>query len=95
MITFGEWHKFNFVDTKIMDTLGDIYIKVFRKQSFKHDDMCLSGLMRIDDAVKMFGKYPLMKINFHQEWRDNESNYKALCALICMEADVNDAAGSN
>lgn len=90
MITFGEWHKFNFEDNKLMDHLGDMYIKVFRKPSFKSEDKCLEGLMRIDDAVKMFGSYPLFKINYHQEWRDNESNYKALCALIVMEAPAND-----
>ena len=90
MITFGEWHKFNFVDNKLMDSIGDMYIKVFRKPSFKSEDKCLEGLMHIDDAVKMFGSYSLFKINYHQEWRDNASNYKALCALICMEANVND-----
>lgn len=89
-MTFGEWHKFNFVDHKVMDHLGDIYIKVFRKPSFKTDDKCLEGLMRIDDAVKMFCDYTLMKVNYHQEWRDNESNYKALCALICLEDDKHD-----
>ena len=89
MITFGEWHKFNFVDNKIMDTLGDIYIKVFRKQSFKSEDKCLEVLMRIDDAVKMFGNYTLFKMNYYASVRD-DFEYKALCALICMPEESND-----
>lgn len=94
MITFGEWHKFNFVDNKIMDHLGDIYIKVFRKPSFKSEDKCLEGLMRIDDAVKMFGDYPLFKVNYHATVKEG-FEYKALCALIYLREESNDSAGSN
>lgn len=86
MMTFGEWHNFNFVDNKIMDHIGDIYIKVFRKPSFKSEDKCLEGLMRIEDAVKMFGKYPLQKINYHSSYK-NDFEYKALCALIVIEEE--------
>ena len=89
MITFGEWHKFNFVDNKIMDHLGDIYIKVFRKPSFNSEDKSFQALMRIDDAVKMFGSYPLFKVNYHTTLRDN-FEYKALCALICMPEESNE-----
>ena len=88
MITFGEWHKFNFVDNQIMNGLGDIYIKVFRKPSFKTDDKCLEGLMHIEDAVKMFGKYPLKKVNYHTAPSSSfNCDYKALCALIVMEEE--------
>lgn len=89
MITFGEWYKFNFVDNKLMDTLGDIYIKVFRKQSLKSEDKCLEGLVRICDAVKMFGNYPLFKVNYHVTVRDG-FEYKALCALIYIPEENND-----
>ena len=84
MITFREWHKFNFVDNKLMDTLSDIYIKVFRKKSFKTEDRCLCQLMRIDDVLKMFGDYTVMKINFHSDMRDG-FEYRALCALLVLE----------
>ena len=89
MITFREWHQFNFVDNKLMDYFGDIYIKLFRKKSFKTEDRCFCQLMRVDDALKLFGNYPLMKINFHTEMRESSMEYKALCALICMEDDNN------
>ena len=86
MITFGEWHKFNFVDNKIMQ-MGDIFVKVFRKHSFKSDDKCLEGLMRLEDAVKMFGDYTLFNINYHTIPRDStrEFDYKCLCAMIYRE----------
>ena len=28
---FKEWHNYNCVENKVMDYIGDIYIKVFRK----------------------------------------------------------------
>ena len=92
MITFGEWHKFNFVDNPIMNNLGDIYIKVFRKHSFKSDDKCLEGLMKIEDAAKMFSDYTLIKINYHTvPARDSfEFGYKVLCALIYLEEESHD-----
>lgn len=87
MITFGEWHKFNFVDNTIMNNLGDIYIKVFRKRSLTSEDKCLEGLMKIDDAVKMFSHYTLFKIGYHTvPARESfECDYKVLCALIYLE----------
>lgn len=97
MITFGEWHKFNFVDNPIMNNLGDIYIKVFRKHSFKSDDKCLEGLMKIEDAVKMFSNYTLFKIAYHTiPARDTyEFDYKVICALIYLGEESNDSSGSN
>ena len=98
MITFGEWHKFNFVDNEVMKGLGDIYIKVFRKRSLTSNDKCLEGLMKIEDAVRMFSNYTLFKIGYHTvPARDSyEFDYKVLCALIYLEEEKgNDSAGSN
>ena len=87
MITFGEWHKFNFVDNPVMNNLGDIYIKVFRKRSLTSDDKCLEGLMKIEDAVRMFSNYTLFKIAYHTiPARDTyDFDYKVLAALIYLE----------
>lgn len=84
-MTFAEWHNFNFVENKIMDYLGDLYIKVFRKKSFKTEDRIFCGLMRIDDAVKLVGALQLMKVSFHTECRDGGSEYKALSAMVYLE----------
>ena len=89
-LTFSEWYEFNFVTNKIMDHFGDMYIKVFRKYSYKNEDRCFAVLMRIDDAVRMFGEYRLFKIKMHVESRE-VGEYKALCALLCpMEATAED-----
>ena len=96
MITFGEWHKFNFVDNKIMDHIGDMYIKVFRNHSFKTEDKCMECLIKIDDAVKMFDKYILMKVNHHSAPSAKYGGeYKALCELIYLEEESHDTTGSN
>ena len=93
MLTFNDWYTFNFVDNKVMDHLGDMFIKVFRKKSFKTDDKCFEVLMRIDDVVRMFGHYQIIKINYHTVLRSDKdlSDYKVLCALICPpEEEAND-----
>jgi hypothetical protein len=68
-----------------MDSLGDIYVKVFRKKSFKTEDRIFCSLMRIDDAVKLVGALQLLKVSFHTEYRDGGSDYKALSALVYLE----------
>ena len=97
MMTFGEWHKFNFVDNKVMNNLGDIYIKVFRKQSLRTEDKCLEGLMKVDDAVKLFANYKLFKITYHTvpAKYSYDFDYKVICALIYLEEESNDAERSN
>ena len=89
MLSFSEWYEFNFVTNKIMDHFGDMYIKVFRKHSYKNEDKCFEVLMRIDDAVRMFGGYKLFKVTMHTELRDC-GEYKALCALLCPVEGVNE-----
>ena len=92
MLKFKEWHNYNCVENKVMDYIGDIYIKVFRKlrngAGFRtdKDSMMFSTLMRLEDAAKMFGELPLIKINFHME-----NDYRMLCALLGWEeVEVNE-----
>lgn len=85
-MTFLKWYTFNFVDNHIMNNLGDMYIKIFRKKSFNTEDKCLEVLMRIDDAVSLFGNYQIMKIGMHSE-SHNGIEYKALCALLYLSEE--------
>lgn len=86
MLKFKDWHNYNCVENKVMDYIGDIYIKVFHKlpngTGFRTDkgNMMFSTLMRLEDAAKMFGELPLIKINFHME-----NDYRTLCALLGWE----------
>lgn len=92
MLKFKEWYNYNCVENKVMDDIGDIYIKVFRKLPnsawFRTDqgNMIFSTLIRLEDAAKMFGELSLIKINFHME-----NDYRTLCApLGWEEAEVNE-----
>ena len=86
MLKFKEWHNYNCVENKVMDYIGDIYIKVFRKlpkgTGFKTDNgnMMFSTLMRLEDAAKMFGELSLIKVHLHME-----NDYRTLCALLGWE----------
>ena len=82
-MSFREWYEFN---CDLMN-FGDMYIKVFRKASYKNEDKCLEVLMRTDDAVRMFGSYNLLKITMHSEAREC-GDYKALCALLCQKEET-------
>lgn len=88
---FIDWYNFNFVENKIMDRIGDIYVKIFRRESFQHDDMILCSLVNFEDAIKLFGDMKLMKVNFHCEHSSKlNGQYKALSALLYMEEKTND-----
>jgi hypothetical protein len=88
---FVDWYNFNFVENKIMDRIGDIYVKIFRKESYQHEDMILCSLVNFNDAVKLFGDMKLMKVTFHSEHSTRlDGQYKALCALLCMEEKTDD-----
>ena len=87
-MTFENWYKFNFVDNKIMTDMGDMYVKLFRDNHTSKDNCALSTLIRIDDAVRLFGHLQVIRISYHSEERPNGYTYKALCALLCMEAEA-------
>lgn len=77
---FAEWYNFNFVENKVMDGFGDIYVKVMRKKSFQRDDVMLDSLMKVSNAVHMFGDYELMLIK-----PETQNNHETICALIYKE----------
>ncbi len=88
---FVDWYNFNFVENKIMNRIGDIYVKVFRKESCKREDMILCSLLNFEDAINLFGDMKLMKVNFHSEQGFAlGEEYKTLCALLYMEEKNND-----
>ena len=77
---FIDWYNFNFVENKVMDRIGDIYMKVMRKKSFLLEDRMLYTLVRFSDAVRMFGDYELMSVSL-----DKQDNYKTICAIVYKE----------
>ena len=77
---FIDWYNFDFVENKVMDGIGDIYMKVMRKKSFSRSDVMLDSLMKITDAIQLFGDYNLMLIMFEEQ-----NSYKTICALVYKE----------
>lgn len=77
---FIDWYNFNFVDNKVMDRVGDIYMKVMRKKSLLLEDKMLDTLVRVSDAVRMFGDYELMFVSI-----DKQNDYATICALVYEE----------
>lgn len=77
---FVDWYNFNFVENKVMDRIGDIYMKVMRKKSFLLEDEMLDTLVRVSDAVRMFGNYELMSVSL-----DKQNDYTTICALVYKE----------
>ena len=87
-MTFETWYKFNFVDNKIMSGLGDMYVMVFRDDHTRKDNCALSTLICTDDAVRLFGHLQVLRIGYHIAEQPSGYEYKALCALLRMEAEV-------
>ena len=72
-MTFKEWYKFNFEDNKLF-YIRNSYVKIFRKKSFKTEDLSFKALVSIPDIVNFFGDYNIIFINY-----ENEHGYTALC----------------
>ena len=49
-----DWYNFNFGNDQFKCNIGDIYVKVFRKESYKNEDVILEQLMKPDDMVYLF-----------------------------------------
>ena len=50
-----DWYNFNFGNEQLKCNIGDIYVKVFRKESYKNEDVILEQLMKPGDMVYLFG----------------------------------------
>ena len=77
---FVDGYNFNFVENKVMDRIGKIYMKAMRKKSFQLEDKMLDALVRVSDAVRMFGDYELMLVSL-----DKQDDYTTICAIVYKE----------
>ena len=50
-----DWYNFNFGNDQFKCNIGDIYVKVFRKESYDNKDMILEQLMKRRNIVYLFG----------------------------------------
>ena len=80
-MSFKEWYKFNFEDNKLF-YIGNCYVKIFRKKSFKTEDLSFKALIPIYDIVNFFGDYNIIFINYD---KDNNDEYNVLCFGLYKE----------
>ena len=72
-----DWYNFNFCNEQFKCNIGDIYVKVFRKESYDNKDMILEQLMKPDDMVYLFGDYKIFILG-----KDTKNDY---CTLkVCI-----------
>ena len=60
-----DWYNFNFNNKQIKTNIGDICVKVFRKESYHTDDKIFECLLKPTDMVNLFGDYELFCIGKH------------------------------
>ena len=66
-----DWYNFNFGNEQFKCNIGDIYVRVFRKESYKAEDMIFEQLMDPKDMIHLFGDYKMfvlgmdMKNDYH------------------------------
>ena len=69
-----DWYNFNFENDQFKCSIGDIYVKVFRKESYKNEDVILEQLMKTGDMVYLFGDYEMFI--FGKETKNDYCTFK-------------------
>ena len=72
-----DWYNFNFCNEQLRCNIGDIYVKVFRKESYKREDMVLEQLMKLNDMIYLFGDYKMFLLG-------NETNNGYCTLKVCV-----------
>lgn len=73
-----DWYNFNFKNEQFKCNYGDIYVKVFRKESYESKDMIFEQLMKPDDMAYLFGDYKMFLVG-----KDTKNDYCTVCVCIC------------
>lgn len=74
----NDWYNFNFNNEQFRCDIGDVYVKVFRKKSYKNEDMIFEQLMRPSDMIHLFGDYEIFILG-----KDTKNDYCTLKVCIC------------
>ena len=74
----NDWYNFNFGNEQFGCNIGDVYVKVFRKESYKHEDMIFEQLMKPSDMIHLFGDYKMFLLG-----KETKNDYCTLKVCIC------------
>ena len=72
-----DWYNFNFSNEQFRCNMGDIYVKVFRKESYKSEDVIFEQLMKPSDMVHLFGDYKMFILS-----KATQNDYCTMCVCI-------------
>lgn len=72
-----EWIDFNFNNEQFRNNIGDIYVKVFRRKSYKQEDIMFVQLMKPADIIQLFGDYELLVIG-----KEKQNGYQTISICI-------------
>lgn len=73
----NDWYNFNFGNEQIRCDIEYIYVKIFRKESCKAEDMIFEQLMNPKDMIHLFGDYKIFAFG-----RADKNNY---CTIeVCI-----------
>ena len=75
-----DWYNFNFGNEQFNCNIADIYVKVFRKKSYKNEDMIFEKLMKTSDMIHLFGDYKMFILG-----KDTKNDYCTLKVCIYKE----------
>ena len=64
-MTFDKWYNFNCANNEFFCNFGDIFVKIFRKQSFNVADMITMQLLSPEDAVALYRDYIVFAVGKH------------------------------
>lgn len=78
-----DWYNFNFGNEHFKCNIGDVYVKVFRKESYNREDMIFEQLMNPIDMVNLFGDYKMFLLN-----KDIQNDYCTMCVCIYKEGYI-------
>ena len=79
----SDWYNFNFNNEQFKCNIGDVYVKVFRKESYKREDMIFEQLMDPVDMNNLFGDYKMFLLN-----KDIQNDYCTMCVCIYKEGYI-------
>lgn len=79
-----EWCDFNFNNDQFSNNIGDIIVKVFRRESHDNNNKMFQQLLRVKDALDLFGDFKLFSIGADI----SENGYRHIAVFICKPEEV-------
>lgn len=84
MITLKEWAEFN----RPVNNQGDVIVRIFKHGSYTINDQVLCSLMRLDNAVALFGDLELRKFSVGTIPHETLETYSTIKVVLWAKENV-------